>query len=111
MADQSVEERGSEVRRAFRDGVSVGLRDHVPGAVGILAKGIPICLLAAFAHFVLGVSVPGTLLGAGLTGAGYQALGAVRRERESRSFIPRIRPKGTRAGGQATQESSVNSSG
>lgn len=49
-----------EMRRAARSGLSVGLRRHLPGAVGLVAKGVPLCALGAFAHLVLGVGIPGS---------------------------------------------------
>jgi hypothetical protein len=47
----------SELRRAWREGISAGLRLHLPGAVGLVTKGVPLCAIAAFVHVVLGISV------------------------------------------------------
>jgi hypothetical protein len=52
-----------------------GLREHLPGAVGIVTKGVPICALSGFAHFVLGVSVSDTALATLLAAAGVSAAG------------------------------------
>jgi hypothetical protein len=46
--------------RAWRQGIAHGLRDHLPGAVGIVAKGTPLCGIATFAHLVIGASIPAT---------------------------------------------------
>jgi hypothetical protein len=46
-----------EVIRALRQGVAVGLRRHLPGGVGLLVKGVPLCGLGAFLHLVLGVDL------------------------------------------------------
>lgn len=49
-----------EVRRAAREGLAIGLHRHLPGAVGLVTKGIPLCGLAAFAHLVLGIEISGS---------------------------------------------------
>jgi putative effector of murein hydrolase len=51
----------SEVRQAASRGLAAGLQQHLPGTVGLVAKGIPLCCFAAFAHLVLGVEVSVTL--------------------------------------------------
>jgi hypothetical protein len=45
-----------EIREACARAAADGVRLHMPSGVGILVIGIPTCALAAFAHFVLGVS-------------------------------------------------------
>jgi hypothetical protein len=45
------------VADALLDGLCGGLREHVPGAVGILVKSVAICLSMAAAHVLLGVSI------------------------------------------------------
>jgi hypothetical protein len=57
-------EPAGEIQRAAREAVASGLRRHGPDAVGIVIKGLPICGLAAFAHFVLESSIPVTAIGA-----------------------------------------------
>lgn len=47
------------------DGFADGLREHLPGAVGILLKSTAICLSAAFAHVLLDVPMTATTVGAG----------------------------------------------
>jgi hypothetical protein len=59
-----------DVRRAAREGLANGLREHLPGAVGIVTKGAPLCGVGTFAHLVLGLSVSGSAISAALTGAG-----------------------------------------
>jgi hypothetical protein len=55
--------------RATRNGLAEGLRQHLPGAVGIALKGVPLCLFAAFAHGTLDVSAAHTVVGAAAGGA------------------------------------------
>jgi hypothetical protein len=50
---------------ALTDGLTEGLREHLPGAVGIIVKTIAICLSAICAHVVLDVSMTSTTIGAG----------------------------------------------
>jgi hypothetical protein len=57
------------VDAGMADGVAQGLRRHLPGGVGILVKGAPLCLLCAFVHFVLGIALPASAI-AVLVGAG-----------------------------------------
>jgi hypothetical protein len=45
-----------DVGGALRVGLADGLREHLPGAVGLVTKGTPLCVFAAFAHFALGAS-------------------------------------------------------
>jgi hypothetical protein len=54
--------RAGKVKLAARQGLASGLRDHLPGAVGLVVKGIPLCALAAFAHLVLEIGIPGTAI-------------------------------------------------
>ena len=53
---------------AFVDGVANGLREHVPGAVGIIVKGVAACASLALVHVVLAIPVASTAIGA--TGVG-----------------------------------------
>jgi hypothetical protein len=48
------------IREASVEAVADGIERYLPAGVGILVIGIPICVLAAFVHFVLGVSTPVT---------------------------------------------------
>jgi hypothetical protein len=57
------------MRRATRDGLAEGLRQHLPGAVGIALKGLPLCLFAAFAHGTLDLSAAHMIVGAATGGA------------------------------------------
>jgi hypothetical protein len=58
-----------EVGLAIHEGLAEGLRRHLPGAVGLIVKGLPLCAFLAFSHFALGVDLlPATLYGA--TGIG-----------------------------------------
>jgi hypothetical protein len=59
-----------DVKQATREGLVRGLREHLPGAVGIVMKGIPMCAVGAFAHFVLGMSMSGSVISAALSGVG-----------------------------------------
>lgn len=59
-----------DVGRAAREGLAGGLREHLPGAVGIVTKGAPLCAIGAFTHFVLGISVPVSTLATGFAGIG-----------------------------------------
>lgn len=49
---------------ALAEGVANGLREHVPGAIGIVIKSAAICLSVALAHFALAVPVASTAVGA-----------------------------------------------
>jgi CHASE2 domain-containing sensor protein len=53
---------------ALADGVANGLREHVPGAVGILIKSVAVCVSLALVHVVLAIPVAPTAIGA--TGVG-----------------------------------------
>lgn len=53
---------------ALADGVANGLREHVPGALGIIIKSVAVCLSLALMHLVLAMSVASTAIGA--TGVG-----------------------------------------
>lgn len=50
---------------ALVDGFIAGLREHVPGAVGIVVKSLAFCLSIGVAH-VLGVSIAGLAVSAGV---------------------------------------------
>jgi hypothetical protein len=76
MVDHSQDD--DNVVRAAREGLAHGLRDHLPGAVGIAIKGSTACAICAVAHLVLGISVPGSLISAMFTGAGIGGLVWVR---------------------------------
>ena len=58
------------VRRAASEGLADGLREHLPGGVGIVIKGGAACAVAAVLHFGLGLDVPATVIGSALSGAG-----------------------------------------
>jgi hypothetical protein len=58
-----------EIREASTQAIADGIRRYVPAGVGILAIGIPTCVLAAFVHFALGVSSAVTI-GASMVPAG-----------------------------------------
>jgi hypothetical protein len=62
------------IRDAAAEGIAAGLRDHLPGGVGILVKGCAIGSVAALCHIVLGVDVTPTVIGGLLSGAGMAAL-------------------------------------
>jgi hypothetical protein len=66
---QRVSTRGcTGVIDAFADGVANGLREHVPGAVGIIVKSVAVCASLALVHVVLAIPVASTAIGA--TGVG-----------------------------------------
>lgn len=73
------------VRHAMCEGFAEGLRDHLPGAVGIAVKGLPLCLFGAFAHEVLDVTAAHTIGGV-LAGGAIQFL-------RSRAPGPEPRPR------------------
>jgi hypothetical protein len=52
----------SKVRDAAEIGLARGLERHLPGAVGLVAKGVPLCAIAAFLVLVLGVGIPETAI-------------------------------------------------
>jgi hypothetical protein len=58
-----------DVWRAANDGVAQGLREHLPGAVGVVTKGISLCAVGAFAHLALGMSTSGSAIPPALAGA------------------------------------------
>jgi hypothetical protein len=61
-----------EIREASIHAIANGIRRYLPAAVGILVIGVPVCMLAAFAHFVLGASTLGAAgVGTFTTVAGY----------------------------------------
>jgi CHASE2 domain-containing sensor protein len=53
---------------ALAEGVANGLREHVPGAVGIIIKSAAVCASAAIAHFALAVPAAPTAIGATTVG-------------------------------------------
>jgi hypothetical protein len=59
-----------DLRQAACEGLAEGLREHLPGAVGIVAKGIPLCTLGTLTHLIVGVSVPGSAISVVLAGVG-----------------------------------------
>lgn len=63
----------SGIEAGLADGLAHGLRRHVPGAVAILAKGIPLCAFSAFLHLVLGVDLPAIAIAAFLGAMGIGA--------------------------------------
>jgi hypothetical protein len=75
MLSSSQDHRGShhptrstgwvDVGDALIDGLIRGLRDHVPGAVGIVVKSLAVCLSMAVAH-LLGVSIAEFAVSAGV---------------------------------------------
>lgn len=70
MANRRPDQNGrGKVSKAIRDGLAVGFRRHLPGAVGLVTKGLPLCAFLAFAHFVLDVEWPPSLLLGALGGA------------------------------------------
>ena len=71
--------RSRSVKTAFQEGVAEGCRKHLPGAVGIVAKGAPLCAIAGYAHFVLGMNVPQTALGLLIAAVGGGAVALARR--------------------------------
>lgn len=77
-----------DVRRAAREGLAHGLREHLPGAVGIVTKGIPLCAVGAFAHLALGMSMSGSAISAALTGAGVGGPSWLRARRSERLKLP-----------------------
>lgn len=56
------------VTDALADGVATGLREHVPGAVGIIIKSVAVCASLALVHVVLAIPIASTAIGA--TGVG-----------------------------------------
>ena len=59
-----------DLKQAAREGLADGLRLHLPGAVGIVTKGIPLCAASSFVHFVLGMGLPGSAMSAVVAGIG-----------------------------------------
>jgi hypothetical protein len=53
--------KNGDLRLAACEGMASGLREHMPGAVGIVTKGLPLCAEGAFAHLVLGIEIPGVV--------------------------------------------------
>lgn len=90
-----------EIRQTVIEGLAEGLRRHLPGAVGLVAQGIPICLLAAFGHFALGMSAPNTTAGAGV-GAVMATVAAtmreMRRRQQPRQEATRVAPTESHSG-------------
>jgi hypothetical protein len=62
------------VRQAACEGVAIGLREHLPGGIGILVKGGALCVLLAILHFGLGLDVATTIVSGGVSGAALAAL-------------------------------------
>lgn len=87
MADRGPAD-DDDVRRAAREGLARGLREHLPGAVGIVTKGIPLCAVGAFAHLILGMSMSGSAISAALTGAGVSSSVWLRARRSGRLKTP-----------------------
>jgi hypothetical protein len=53
-----------EIRDASVEAIAGGIRQYLPRAIGIFVIGVPICLLATFAHFVLNASSSASTAGA-----------------------------------------------
>jgi hypothetical protein len=68
------------LKQAAREGLAEGLRLHLPGAVGIVTKGIPLCAAISFAHFVLGMGLPGSAISTVVAGIGPVWVHAHRRD-------------------------------
>jgi hypothetical protein len=62
------------VRQAACEGLADGLREHLPGGIGILVKGGAVCVLSAILHFSLGLDVATTIVSGGVAGAALAAL-------------------------------------
>jgi hypothetical protein len=77
-----------DVWRAAREGLAHGLREHLPGAVGIVTKGVPLCAVGTFAHLVLGASVSGGAISAALAGTGVGGSAWLRARRSKRLELP-----------------------
>ena len=56
----------SRVWRALLAGLAKGFERHVPTAVGIVARGVPICAMLAFNRLVLELDWPTSFLFAAL---------------------------------------------
>jgi hypothetical protein len=67
-----------EIRKASIEAIADGIRRYLPGGISILVIGIPICLLVALAHLVLGFSVPATAGAGTLTTAIVQIIRSIR---------------------------------
>jgi len=65
-----------DVGLAIRQGLAVGFRQHLPGALerllNVIVYMVPACAFLAFVHFVLGVGITATSIfgGLGVAGAG-----------------------------------------
>jgi hypothetical protein len=73
---------GGEIRRAVHEGIADGVRQHAPDTVGILARGLALLLLAAIAHYGLGLSLELAAFG---TASSPFAVAASRKLRASRA--------------------------
>jgi hypothetical protein len=69
----------TEIRDATVKATAEGIRQYWPTAIGVIVVGLPTCLLASFAHFVLGISTPSAGLGAGVVGGASAIYRLVRR--------------------------------
>jgi len=67
-----------EVKMAIRQGLAEGFRIHLPGTVGLFTKGIIVCALMAFAHFVVEIEWPPSLLLSGAAVGGPSLLRILR---------------------------------
>jgi hypothetical protein len=56
----------ARVGDALADGLVAGLREHVPGGVGIVVKSLAVCLSMAVVHVVLGLSIAALAVSAGV---------------------------------------------
>lgn len=67
------------VRRALTEATAEGIRRYVPSSIGILVIGVAILIVAALAHFSLGVPAPLTAGGGTLVTGIYQLVRHVQR--------------------------------
>ena len=87
MSKATTPEETGNLQQAAREGLAIGLREHIPGALGILLRGCPLMGFAAFAHFVLGPSVLVTAL-LSAASAGAAAVAIARRPVASPAQLP-----------------------
>jgi hypothetical protein len=67
------------VRRALTEATAEGIQRYVPSSVGILVIGVSVLIVAALAHYGLGVPAPLTAGGGTLVTAVYQIVRHVQR--------------------------------